>query len=134
MVEPGLQPLVLRLLGDVEEELDDGRAVVALLRLELVDLVIGAAPFGLGGEALDPLDQDAAVPAAVEDRDLAGAGQPLPEAPEDNGAPSPPSVGAAIGQTWKARGSHSAVSRWIAPPLPAASQPSKTIIALRCGR
>jgi hypothetical protein len=45
----------------VEEELHDGRAVIAELRLELVDLVIGPAPFRLLREALDPLDEDAAV-------------------------------------------------------------------------
>ena len=40
---------------------------------------------------------------------------------------SDPFVGALTGQTWKARGSQPEVSRWIAPPFPAASQPSKTI-------
>ena len=54
MVEPGLQPLVLRLLGDVEEQLDDRGAVVALLGLELVDLVIGAAPFRLAWRSPRP--------------------------------------------------------------------------------
>src|SRR5256885_10881128 len=43
--------------------------------LELVDLVIGASPFGLLGEPLDPLDEDAAVPGAIEDRGLARARQ-----------------------------------------------------------
>jgi hypothetical protein len=66
----------------VEEELHDQGAAGRKLRFELVDLVIGALPLGLGAEALDPLDKDAAVPAAVEDRDLAGAGQSFPEAPE----------------------------------------------------
>ena len=39
--------------------------------------------------------------------------------------------GAAIGQTLKLRGSNAADMRRIAPPLPAASQPSKTITADR---
>src|SRR5689334_12890487 len=82
MVEALAEAVVLLRLGDVEEELDDQGAARRQLRFELVDLVIGAAPFGLGGEALDPLDKDAAVPAAVEDRDLARRGQALPEAPE----------------------------------------------------
>ena len=73
MLEPGLQPLVLRLLRDVEEELDDGRAVVALLGFELVDFVIAAPPLGLSREAFDPLDEDAALPAPVEDADFAEA-------------------------------------------------------------
>ena len=38
-------------------------------------------------------------------------------------------VGAAIGTTSKPRGSSPEVSRLIAPPFPAASQPSKTIIS-----
>ena len=42
--------------------------------------------------------------------------------------------GAAMGHTLKPRGSIRAVSRLIAPPLPAASQPSKANIARRPAR
>ena len=52
------------------------------LLLELADLGIGALPFLFGREALDPFDQDAAVPAAVEDREPPGARQVTPESPE----------------------------------------------------
>ena len=52
------------------------------LLLELVDLGVGAPPLLLGREPLDPLDQDAAVPAAIEDRQPPGARQVTPEAPE----------------------------------------------------
>src|SRR3546814_18386314 len=41
------------------------------------------APLGLACESLDPLDEHAAVPAAVKDRNFARSRQPLPEAPEE---------------------------------------------------
>jgi len=66
----------------VEEQFYDRRPVVALPRFEFVDFVVGPAPFGFGGEPFHPLDQHAAVPAAVEHRDLARGGEPAPEAPE----------------------------------------------------
>src|SRR3546814_13704467 len=47
------------------------------------DLLIGALPLALGAEALHPLDQHPAVPASVEDRDVAPGGQARPEAPEE---------------------------------------------------
>ena len=80
--EPLAEAVVLLLLGDVEEELHDHGAARGEHGFELVDLVIGAAPFRLAAEALDPLDEDPAVPAPVEDRDFARGGQPVPEAPE----------------------------------------------------
>ena len=52
------------------------------LVLEVVDLVVGAPPLVLLREALDALDQHAAVPGAVEDQDLAVARQVPPEAPQ----------------------------------------------------
>src|SRR3546814_17068188 len=83
MVESGLKALVLGFLRHMEEELHHGGAVFHLLAFELVDLVIGAAPLRLARQAFEPLDEDAAVPAAVEDGDLAGARQFLPEAQEE---------------------------------------------------
>ena len=50
--------------------------------LEIVDLRIGAQPVGFGTEALDALDQDAAVPGAVEDRHPAVARNVPPETPQ----------------------------------------------------
>ena len=51
--------------------------------LEVVDLLVGPAPLDLGRQALDPLHQDAAVPAAVEDGHAAPSGQRRPEAPQE---------------------------------------------------
>ena len=42
--------------------------------LEVDDLPVGAHPVGLGGEALDPLDEHAPVPAAVEDGEVPARG------------------------------------------------------------
>ncbi len=76
MLQPVLQALVLRLLRRMDEGLHQRGTRGELLRLEIVDLVIAAFPFGLAGETLDPLDEDAAIPAAVEDRDIVLGGQP----------------------------------------------------------
>ena len=51
-------------------ELDEDHARLAQVEIELVDLTIGAAPLRLGGDALDALDQNPPVPAAIEDDDL----------------------------------------------------------------
>src|SRR3546814_15863507 len=63
--------------------LDQIGSAAGQLRLELVDLVITLAPFGLARETLDALDQHPAVPAPIEDGDFAVARPPLPEAPEE---------------------------------------------------
>ena len=52
------------------------------LLLEVVDLAVGAHPVGLGAEPLDPLDQHAAVPGAVEDGEPPVPREVAPEAPE----------------------------------------------------
>jgi hypothetical protein len=52
------------------------------LALELVDLVIGTLPVGRPGQAAHPLDQHAAIPAAVEDRVVAARRQMTPESPQ----------------------------------------------------
>ena len=79
--DPRREALVLFLLGDVEEYLHDGSAVVGLLRFEFVDFVIAAAPLRLGDQTLDPFNQHAAVPASVEDGDFLRCGELVPEAP-----------------------------------------------------
>src|SRR3546814_19159616 len=83
MVESGLRSLVLWCLRHMEEGLHYVGAVFHLLAFELFDLVSGAAPLRLARQAFDPLDEDAAVPAAVEDGHLAGARQFLPDAPQE---------------------------------------------------
>lgn len=67
---------------DVEKDLHQRHAVIDQLALELVDLAVGARPFGRRGDALDPLDEDASVPRPVEDRERAGLGQARPETVE----------------------------------------------------
>ena len=52
------------------------------LLLEVVDLTIAAAVLVFGRESFDALDQHATVPAAIEDRDAAGAGEMPPEPPQ----------------------------------------------------
>src|SRR5207244_11530253 len=51
--------------------------------LELADLLVGPRPLVDGGIALDPLDQNAAVPGAVEDRHSAPARQCRSEAQQE---------------------------------------------------
>ena len=82
IVQPIDHPPLLLLGADMDQDLDDVHAVIDKQALELVDLAIGALPRGLVAQALDTLDQDAAVPGAVEDRPVAGGRQPVPEAPE----------------------------------------------------
>src|SRR3546814_10887192 len=84
IVEPVGKTYVLFRLRDVNEQLDQIGPATGQLRLILVDLVIALAPLGLACESLDPLDEHAAVPAAVKDRNFARSRQPLPEAPEES--------------------------------------------------
>src|SRR5208337_509163 len=80
--EPAAKPAQLFVGGDVHEQLDEPRVVGDQYALEVVDLVVGPAPFVGRGEALYALDQDAAVPGAVENDDLAVLWQALPKALE----------------------------------------------------
>src|SRR5205085_4150213 len=75
-------PLFLHVGADIEVELDQQGAVVALLRLELIDLVEHAWDRFLGGPAEHSVVEHAPVPAAEEDRRVAGARQLAPEAGE----------------------------------------------------
>src|SRR5829696_3999698 len=74
-------PQLLR-LGDVQEELDEDHPVGGEHALEVLDLVVRAAPLLLGRVALYALDEHAAVPGAVEDRQAAPARQRRPEPPQ----------------------------------------------------
>ena len=69
-------------LVDVQPEFEQDRAKIDQLALEIVDFAVGAFPFVLLAETLDPFDHDAPVPGTVENGDLAGLGQPPPEAPQ----------------------------------------------------
>ena len=113
-------------VGDVQPELDQHEVLLVEHLLEGVDLVVGALPRALGGEALDALDQHAAVPRAVEHGHPAPARQQRPEARAASGGAARRGVGAAIEATRTWRGSSGSTSRLIAPPLPDASQPSNT--------
>ena len=75
-----MEPAQLLFASDVQEELDEPHPVGDEHPLELIDLFVSPAPFVLGGEALDPLDQHAAVPGTIKRDDLTVLRQPLPEA------------------------------------------------------
>src|SRR5262249_3789521 len=77
-----LEAAELLLLADREPELGEDQAVARQVFLEIVDLAIGAKPVVLLGEALNALDQHAAIPGSVEDRDMAAARNLAPEPPE----------------------------------------------------
>ncbi len=70
-------------MGHVHPEFDHHHALFGQRVLEVVDLVIGPAPLHLGGQVLHALDQDAAVPAAIEDGHPAPSRQGRPETPEE---------------------------------------------------
>ncbi len=69
-------------LAHLEPELEQDGPALGQLRLELVDLGVGAAPFRVGGEPLDALHQHPAVPGTVVDGDVSGPGDVAPETPQ----------------------------------------------------
>src|SRR5690242_11027295 len=77
-----LQPPLLNLAAHLEVEFDEQSPVIALLRLELVDLVEGAGHRLVIGSAENAVVKHAPVPAAEEDGRLTGSGQLTPETPE----------------------------------------------------
>ena len=87
---------------------------------------VGTRPLLLGGEALDPLDEHAAVPRAVEHGHPAPAPGARARSARGNGAAW--RRASAPRTARRARGGDRAVptSRLIAPPLPDASHPSNT--------
>jgi hypothetical protein len=80
---PRLEPPELFFRRQVQPELDHDHALVGQRPLEVDDLPVGAPPLLLGGEPLDPLDQDTAVPGSVKHRHAAPAGQHRPEPPQE---------------------------------------------------
>src|SRR5271165_2702788 len=80
--EPTAKSAQLFVSGNVQEQLYKPRAIGDQHALEVVDFVVGPVPFDKRSEALDALNQDAAVPGAVENDDLAMLRQALPKALE----------------------------------------------------
>ncbi len=79
IVEPTSKSAQLFISGHVQKQLDEPRVLGDQHALEVIDLFVGPMPFGRLGEALDALDEDAAVPGAVENDDLAVLWQALPK-------------------------------------------------------
>ena len=82
LVEPRLEPLALLVAVDVQEELDDGGALVDEHPLPLVDVSIASAPGRPGHQVVDPHHEHVLVVAPVEDRDMAGGRRPEVDAPQ----------------------------------------------------
>ena len=78
-----LEPSPLFVLADLQPELDEDHALVHEAPLEVDDLVVGPHPLFVGGEPLDPLDEQAPVPTPVEHAHPALAGDLAPEPPEE---------------------------------------------------
>ena len=76
------EALELFLGTDVQPELAHHRTVIHQLRLEVVDLVECTLPLVAPAKRFDPLHEDAAIPAPVEDQHLARLGEMTPEAPQ----------------------------------------------------
>ena len=83
IVAAALETAQLLLVRHVHPELDDDHSFFGQAVLEVVDLLIRPAPLDLGGQVLDPFDEDPAVPTAVEDGHAAPSGQRRPEAPQE---------------------------------------------------
>ena len=64
-------------------ELYQQSAALLQIGLKVVDFPVGAPPVRLAAEALNPLDEDATVPGAVKNRNVAALREPLVEAPEE---------------------------------------------------
>ena len=76
-----LEALQLLGLAHLEPEFANNRVVVDELLLELVDLLVRAAPVEFGTIAFDALNQHAAIPRAIEDCDAAARRNVAPETP-----------------------------------------------------
>ncbi len=81
-VDAVLQPFPLLLGGDVQEQLDDRRALVDEQLLELADVGVALAPHRRRRQLLDAHDQHVLVVAAVEHGDLAIGGRVPVDPPE----------------------------------------------------
>ena len=88
--------------------------------------LVRPAPLLLGGEALDPLDEHPAVPGAVEHGHAAPARAAPARSATGSGGASRRRSARRTARPARAAGPAAPTSRLIAPPLPEASQPSKT--------
>ena len=79
----GAEALQLFLLTDMNPEFHQQSAALLQIGLKVVDFPVGAPPVRLAAEALNPLDEDATVPGAVKNRNVAALREPLVEAPEE---------------------------------------------------
>ncbi len=79
----GAEAFQLFVLTDLNPEFDEERAAVLEIGFKFVDFPIGAFPVRLAAEALNPLHEDAAIPGAIEDCNVAALREPLIEAPEE---------------------------------------------------
>jgi hypothetical protein len=75
-----LEPAALFGWGYVQEALCNSDAVGNHHPFEFIDLVVTPLPFSLAGKTLQPFDQDAPLPGAVEHNDLPGVRQLFPKA------------------------------------------------------
>src|SRR3954447_3248148 len=83
VAEAGDQPRALLLARDVQVALDDPRAALGELALEAVDGVVAAGPRALVGELADAHREHVLVVRAVEDTELTGARELLPDPPQE---------------------------------------------------
>ena len=77
-----LQPFRLLRAGDVQQDLDDRRALVGEHALELADVPVAPAPHGRGLELVHPHGDHVLVVGAVPDADLAARGTPRVHPPQ----------------------------------------------------
>src|SRR5215213_2203396 len=83
VAETGDQPCSLLLGRDVQVALDDPRAALGQLGLEAVDGVVTADPRALVGKLAHAHGEHVLVVRAVEDAELAGARELLPDPPQE---------------------------------------------------
>ena len=124
------QALRLLVLRDVQEELDDDRALVGQHLLEVADVRVAGLPAALRHQVVDPHDQHVLVVAAVEDRRSGrrrarGGGRAT-----GSRGPARRSVGALNDATCTPAGSMPSNALRMAPPLPEVSIPWSTTSSL----
>jgi len=81
VVEPLFETLQLLFFGDVQEELENLRAVRGQVALEIVDLIVAARPDGFRDEVVHADDENILVMRAVEDDHFAAGRRGFVRAP-----------------------------------------------------
>ncbi len=82
ILDAGFEALLLLFPADVQEEFENGDAVLRQYLLEVVDLPIAPVPDLLGNQIVHPDYQDILVMRAVEDSNVAAVGNGFVDAPE----------------------------------------------------